>query len=68
MSQMQATTPLAFQSLPRKQKHRVERIVEKVVINCAAQGRTADLLAEIYLAGVYHGSSVADANPVDEAS
>ncbi|NPD16933.1 hypothetical protein HOY34_17205 [Xinfangfangia sp. D13-10-4-6] len=51
--------PIEFRSLPKAQQFSFERVVEKVVASCVIKGLGKDLLLQVYLAGLYHGSQSA---------
>lgn len=48
--------PINFRSLPKAQQFGFERVVDKVVANCVVRCLGKDLLIQVYLAGLYHGS------------
>lgn len=55
--------PVNFRALPKADQFGFERVVEKVVANCVVKGLGRDLLIQVYLAGLYHGSEAAEGWP-----
>lgn len=60
--------PINFRSLPKAQQFGFEQLVNKVVASCVIRGAGADLLLEVYLAGIYHGSQSVAGWPCDRAA
>ena len=55
--------PINFRSLPKAQQFAFENVVNKVVASCVIKGLGSDLLLQVYLAGLYHGSQSASGWP-----
>lgn len=59
--------PVNFTSLPKKQQFAFQQVLNKVVTNCALQRQGNDLLMQVYLAGLYHGTQAAEGWPKEGA-
>lgn len=51
--------PLELRDLPRREQIGIEAVIRKVVRTAAFRGGGHDFLARIYMAGVYHGATLA---------
>jgi len=60
-------TPLCpdiyFGQLDKKQAAQLRDLARRVALACAVHGRGDDVLAYVYLAGLYHGAVCAPPNP-----
>ena len=55
---LKVTPPIKLHEVNKKQLAAMQEIVDKVVCRSVVEGLGKDLLLRVYLAGLYHGSTV----------
>lgn len=60
MSDISKVAPISIQMLPRKERLSIESVVDKIVTSCVAKHTGRNLLVNIYLSGLYHGTELAN--------
>ena len=56
--ELSVTPPIKLHEVDKKQLAAMQGIVDKVVCRAVVEGLGQDLLLRVYLAGLYHGSTV----------
>lgn len=58
--------PVKPHELTKQQRERFSDLVRRVTVAAAVDGRGADLLIRVYMAGLYHGSEIYAETKEDE--
>jgi len=63
MSEISVLAPLPDSKEAWKARRAIASVVRKVVVNAAIHRPTADLIEEVYIAGLYHGVKLSGPTP-----